>query len=110
MVLNISQLSFKSENIAYWISLIFFCLMCIFFINDIVEKATVLFEYKFYSITTTGILGILSVSTFGWYASKKGRLDANFASHILFSLTFTSVTIILYLSAFTVAKLIFPEI
>lgn len=104
MISKVHQKFAASENIAYWISMVFLVLMCLFFIID---KAAVLVEYKFYSVTTTGILGIISVFCFGLYVSKKGRPDAATSGHIIFSLWYSIITVVLYLISFTIANIMF---
>jgi hypothetical protein len=78
--------------------------MSIFFI---IEKSTVLIEYRLYNLTTTGLFGILSIFAFGWYASKKGRPQKPLIKHNLFAFGLTVTTLFIYFVTFTVALIIF---
>lgn len=100
----IERRSFKSYQIAFWFSMVFLSLMCILFL---IEKSSVLFEYRLYVLTTSGVFGILSIFSFGWYASKKGRPQESLFKHNLFALGLTVTTLLVYFTTYTIAMLIF---
>ncbi|SMO69206.1 hypothetical protein [Gracilimonas mengyeensis] len=96
-----SEFSITSTQMAYWLSISFLIFMCIFFL---VDHSVTLLEYRGFTLSTTGVLGMLSVGAYGWYASKKGHPQKTSFQHILFSLGFTIITTAVYVSAVTVAK------
>lgn len=104
MFLNKNISTFRENDITYLMCVVLFVLMCVLFI---VEYQVIIFEYKIYSLSTTGLIGILTVFLYGWYASKKGHPDSSLSKHISFSIGLTVLTLIIYLVCYTIMTLIF---
>lgn len=100
----LSNYSIKSEQVIFWLSVVFLSMMWILFI---VDQSVVLVEFKIYSPTTTGVFGVLSVIAFGCSVSKRGRPQKSFWEHTLFSLGFSFITVLFYYVAYTIAEIIF---
>jgi len=87
-----------------FISILLFILTCIFFITD---KHIIFFNFNIYSFTSTGLLGVSTVFTYGLYTAIKGRPELSLAKHLSFSLLVTLITIAIYLVMFTITTKLF---
>jgi|SRR5690554_2380855 len=98
MIANMNKISINSQKAVFWLSIFFLSLMCSVFIVNVVEgNATVLYENDFFRFTIAGLFGVLSLFSYYWHVSKKGRPNFANVQHILFSFGLTASTVILYL-------------
>jgi len=78
----------KMKEVAFWLSMGSVVAMCTLFITGEVK---VMFELKFFTITSAGLYGLNSAFFYGLHTSLKGRPGYSMARHLLFSL-YLSVT------------------
>src|SRR5690625_7419541 len=89
----------QKKRVMLFISILLFILTCIFFITD---KHIIFFNFNIYSFTSTGLLGVSTVFTYGLYTAIKGRPELSLVKHLSFSLLVTLITIDIYFVIFSI--------
>jgi len=86
----------KMEEVTFWLSMGSVVAMCILFITG---ESQVMFELKFFTITSAGLFGLNAAFFYGLHASLKGRPGYGVARHLVFSLFMLVSCLTLYIVA-----------
>lgn len=86
----------KMEEVAFWLSMGSVVAMCALFITG---EAKVMFELKFFTITSAGLFGLNAAFFYGLHASLKGRPGYGMTRHLLLPLFMLVSCLVLYIVA-----------
>lgn len=93
-----SARSVNVNNITFWVSILILIVMCV---GYFAEWGEVIFQYRIYTFSSLGFLGIASAFLFGFHSSKNGHPEKPVSSHLLFSVFFSIYTVIAYYIGFS---------
>jgi hypothetical protein len=85
----------------FYFCIFVFLLTCNLFISN---SYVTIFEYKIYTLTATGVMGLLAVFLYGLYATLNGRPELNAFQHITFSLILTVAALTLYMLTIAILR------